>query len=89
MSLGYLVILGIFALISSLVSKRLKAKFKKYSQVHLKSGLSGKQIAERMLASNGITDVKIIVKPSSPEFIPIPRKAPKKITMLRMRPLIF
>jgi len=59
MSLGYLVILGIFALISSLVSKRLKAKFKKYSQVHLKNGLSGKQIAERMLASNGITDVKI------------------------------
>ena len=59
MSLGYLVIFGIFALLSSLVSKRLKAKFKKYSQVRLSNGLSGKEIAERMLAAHGIVNVKI------------------------------
>jgi Zn-dependent membrane protease YugP len=42
------------------VSNTLKSKFKKYSQVHLQNGLSGKEIAERMLSDNGITDVKVI-----------------------------
>ncbi len=43
-----------------LVSNRLKSKFKKYSQTPLHSNLSGKEIAERMLADHGITDVKVI-----------------------------
>lgn len=43
-----------------LASGQLKRKFKKYSQVHLQNGMSGKEIAEKMLADNGISDVKVI-----------------------------
>ncbi len=45
--------------ISWLVSNRLKGKFKKYSKVGLHNGLSGAEIAEKMLHDNGIYDVKI------------------------------
>lgn len=45
--------------ISMLVSLALKSKFKKYSQVALSSGLSGREIAERMLRESGIYDVKV------------------------------
>jgi uncharacterized protein len=41
------------------VSYRLKSKFKQYSLVPLSAGLSGKEIAEKMLFENGITDVKV------------------------------
>ena len=41
------------------VSTRLKNKFKKYSQVALGSGLSGREIAELMLRDNGIYDVTV------------------------------
>ncbi len=41
------------------VSSRLKSKFKKYSQVSLGSGLSGREIAELMLRDNGIYDVTV------------------------------
>ncbi|MER2997407.1 zinc metallopeptidase [Pontibacter populi] len=47
-------------LASWLVSWRLKSKFKQYSQTPLSSGLSGREIAEKMLADNGITDVRVI-----------------------------
>ena len=39
---------------------RLRSKFKQYAQVGLRANLSGVQIAERMLADHGITDVRII-----------------------------
>ena len=39
---------------------RLRSKFKQYAQVGLRANLSGAQIAERMLADHGITDVRII-----------------------------
>ena len=52
-----------FMLISMLVSGRLKSKFKKYSQMHLQSGLSGKEVAELMLADHDIHDVKVISTP--------------------------
>lgn len=58
--MGYWVLIGGIALISWLVSNQLKKKFKKYSQVHLRNGMSGKEIAEKMLADNGITDVEVI-----------------------------
>ena len=48
------------ALISFIVQWRFKNKFKKYSEMPLASGYSGKDIAERMLSDNGIPDVKII-----------------------------
>jgi len=46
--------------VSWLVSFRLKSKFNEYSQVPLSSGLSGKEVAEKMLRENNITDVKVI-----------------------------
>ena len=46
-------------LASWLVSSRLKRKFRKYSQVRLGSGLSGREIAELMLRDNGIYDVTV------------------------------
>ncbi|MBV6646360.1 MAG: zinc metallopeptidase [Cyclobacteriaceae bacterium] len=55
-----LILIGIgFFIISLLVSNRLKSKFKKYSQIHLASGLSGREIAELMLRDNNIHDVSV------------------------------
>ncbi|MEI2755508.1 MAG: zinc metallopeptidase [Chitinophagaceae bacterium] len=50
----------LFLGISFLVSAVLKSKFSKYSKIPLSSGLSGKEIAEKMLRENGILDVKVI-----------------------------
>jgi Zn-dependent membrane protease YugP len=61
--LGYYIIAGLIFLVSMYVSNKLKSKFKEYSQVHLKNGMSGKEIAEKMLYDNGITDVKVISTP--------------------------
>lgn len=61
--IGYYIIAGLIFIVSYYVSNRLKSKFKKYSQVHLRNGLSGKEIAEKMLWDNGITDVKVISTP--------------------------
>lgn len=49
----------IFVGISMLVSMVLKSKFTKYSKVRLANGMSGKEIAEKMLRENGIYDVKV------------------------------
>lgn len=58
--LGYYILIGAIALISFLVSNRLKSKFSHYSKVHLQNGMSGAEIAERMLRDNGISDVKVV-----------------------------
>ena len=55
----YYVILGAIFLASWLVSSRLQSKFAHYSQVQLRNGMSGKEIAEKMLHDNGIYDVKV------------------------------
>ena len=47
-------------LVSWFVQWRLRSKFAKYARVGLSSGLSGREVAERMLADNGIHDVRII-----------------------------
>ena len=52
-----------FMIVGGIVSSRLKSKFKKYSQIPTLSGMSGKEIAERMLADNHIYDVKVISVP--------------------------
>ncbi len=59
-SMGYLILGGIITFISGRVSSKLKSKFKHYSGLHLQNGLSGAEIAEKMLADNGITDVRVI-----------------------------
>tara|TARA_X000000368_G_scaffold286796_1_gene227835 strand:- start:181 stop:834 length:654 start_codon:yes stop_codon:yes gene_type:complete len=46
--------------VGGFVSNRLKSKFKKYSQIPTSSGLSGKEIAQKMLDDHNIYDVKII-----------------------------
>lgn len=58
--MGIIIIAVVFMIISFAVSSRLKSKFKKYSQVSLSSNLSGKEVAERMLADNGIYDVRVV-----------------------------
>ncbi|GAB3860467.1 zinc metallopeptidase [Hymenobacter terrigena] len=45
---------------SAAIQWRLRSKFKQYAQVGLSSGLSGAEIAARMLADHGIYDVRII-----------------------------
>ncbi len=60
---GYYIIAGLIFLVSWYVSHKLKSKFKEYSKIHLQNGMSGKEIAEKMLADNGITDVEVISVP--------------------------
>ena len=50
----------LFGAIGMFVSWRLKSKFKEYSEIGLANGLSGQEIAERMLHDNGIYDVRIL-----------------------------
>ncbi|RKE98515.1 zinc metallopeptidase [Ichthyenterobacterium magnum] len=57
---GYYILIGAIALVSWLVSNQLKKKFAYYSKVQLRNGMSGKEIAEKMLADHGINDVEVI-----------------------------
>lgn len=61
--IGLYVIMGLMALVSFAVSARLKSKFEHYSKVHLRNGMSGAEIAQKMLHDNGIYDVKVISTP--------------------------
>lgn len=49
----------LFLGISFLVSSTLKSKFSRYAQVPLTRGLTGKEVAEKMLRDNGIYDVRV------------------------------
>lgn len=49
----------LFIGISLIVSMILKGKFSKYSKIPLANGMSGKEVAEKMLRDNGIFDVKV------------------------------
>ena len=60
---GYYILIGGIALISWLVSARLKSKFQHYSKVHLQNGMSGAEIARKMLQDHGITDVEVVHTP--------------------------
>jgi Zn-dependent membrane protease YugP len=59
MLIGY-VIFGVFALISWLISNNLKSKFERYSKIRVPNGMTGKDVAERMLRDSGIYDVTVI-----------------------------
>tara|TARA_R110002126_G_scaffold77796_3_gene194036 strand:+ start:108502 stop:109197 length:696 start_codon:yes stop_codon:yes gene_type:complete len=59
----FYILIGAISLISWLVSNQLKQKFKKYSQVQLRNGMTGAEIATKMLADHGIFDVKVISTP--------------------------
>lgn len=51
------------ALASYIVQTNLQSKFKKYSQMPIGNGMTGRDIAEKMLHDNGIYDVKVISTP--------------------------
>ena len=57
------ILLILLTLASWLIQWRLRSKFKQYSQVGLSSGLSGAEIAKKMLTDHGIYDVQIISTP--------------------------
>lgn len=61
--MGYYLIAGIMLLIGFIVSNKLKSKFAAYSQIGLQNRMSGREIAEMMLADNGIYDVRVISTP--------------------------
>ncbi|MDH7464552.1 zinc metallopeptidase [Chitinophagaceae bacterium 26-R-25] len=50
----------LFVGLSMLISLVLKRKFASYSKIPLSSGLSGKEVAEKMLKENGIYDVQVV-----------------------------
>jgi len=55
-----MILMGAIMLASWLVSNRLKNKFEKYSKLQLRNGMSGQEIAEKMLADHGIRNVRVI-----------------------------
>ena len=57
---SYYLLLGFIALLSLIVSSTLKRKFAKYSKTRLRNGMSGAEIAEKMLSDHGISDVKVV-----------------------------
>ena len=61
----YYIIIGVISLFSWLVSNTLKRKFKKYSKIQLRNGMSGAEVAQKMLADHGIFDVKVVSTPGS------------------------
>ena len=56
----YLIIFGAVAILSYLVQANLKSKFKKYSAEPLSSGMTGREVAEKMLHDHGIYNVSVI-----------------------------
>lgn len=59
----YYILIGIIALVSWAVSAKLQSKFEFYSKVHLRNGMSGAEIAEKMLQDHGISGVRVISTP--------------------------
>jgi uncharacterized protein len=59
MGFMYIIMIGLLIL-SFVISMRFKSKFKEYSEQMLLNGLSGREIAEKMLKDHGISDVKVI-----------------------------
>lgn len=62
MSIYWIIFIGT-ALLSWLVSHRLQSKFEKYSKIPLSNGMTGKEVAEKMLRDNNIYDVQVISTP--------------------------
>lgn len=63
--LGLLILMVIFAIVGFALNGRLKSVFSKYSKVPLLTGMTGKEIAEKMLRDNGIYDVQVTCVPGS------------------------
>ncbi len=61
--MGLIVIIVLFMLVSWGVSSRLKSKFRKYSKIPMGYGMTGREVAEKMLRDNGIYDVNVTSVP--------------------------
>lgn len=48
-----------FMILSLMVSQQMKSRFKKYSKIPLANGMTGREVAEKMLRDHGITNVKV------------------------------
>lgn len=59
-NMGQIVILGVFMLFSWIVSAQLKSRFRRYSQIPVNYGMTGKDVAEKMLHDSGINDVSVV-----------------------------
>jgi Zn-dependent membrane protease YugP len=59
----YYLLIGGIMLMSWIVSNTLKRKFEQYSKIHLRNGMTGAEIAEKMLSDHGIYDVKVVSTP--------------------------
>jgi len=59
MFIGY-IIFGVVALVSWLIQSSLKSKFERYSRIPIPRGMTGKDVAVKMLRDNGIYDVQVI-----------------------------
>ena len=55
----YWVLFIVIAIVSHSVQLNLDRKFRKYSQIPTRDGLSGHDVATRMLADHGLTDVRV------------------------------
>lgn len=53
----------VFAIISYMVQANLKSKFERFSRVPLASGMTGREVAEKMLRDNGIYNVHVTCTP--------------------------
>ena len=62
MNPGFILII-IIAVVGFIVQAKLQSVFKKYSQVMFPGGLTGRDVAEKMLRDNGIYDVKVTCTP--------------------------
>jgi hypothetical protein len=63
MTMGIIAVSVVFMLLGMLVQFRLKSKFSEYKKVPTSSGLSGREVAEKMLRDNGIYDVQVVSVP--------------------------
>jgi len=54
------ILFGLIAIVGWVVQARLQSRFKKYSKIPLRNGMTGKEVAEKMLHENGIYDVQVI-----------------------------
>lgn len=56
---GYLMIFIVFLIITSLIGNQLKSRFRRYSKIPVNYGMTGKEVAEKMLHENGIHNVNV------------------------------
>ena len=61
----YWIIFIVFMVLSLIVSQTLNARIQKYSKIRISSGLTGREIAEKMLHDHGIYDVQVVSTPGS------------------------